>query len=89
MKKTAVFGARQDPIYKFLRTHSALEGGDMEWNFEKFLVDYRGKVIGHWKVKEEPNVIKPEIKRLLNEWKMKQIGLQKKAENMNIWPCSL
>ena len=65
MNKIEVKGEKQDPLYKWLTTHSALEGEDIKWNFEKFLVDYTGKVVGHWNVKEEPNVIKPEIKRLL------------------------
>ena len=31
-------GARQEPLFKWLRD-KALNGGDMDWNFEKFLIN--------------------------------------------------
>ena len=68
MKKISVFNKRQEPLYKFLRDNSRLEGGDMQWNFEKFLVDSQGHVVGHWWVTEDPNSVRPEIKRLLSQW---------------------
>ena len=48
MAKTSVTNKRQNPLYKWLRNNSDLEGGDMQWNFEKFLVDENGHVLGHW-----------------------------------------
>lgn len=48
MTKTSVTNKRIDPLYKWLRDNSELEGGDMQWNFEKFLVDENGHVLGHW-----------------------------------------
>ena len=38
MHKVSVFNKRQSPIWKWLRDNSELQGGDMSWNFEKFLI---------------------------------------------------
>jgi glutathione peroxidase len=40
--KISVKGVDQDPLYKFL-THA--NGGEIQWNFTKFLVDRNGNVI--------------------------------------------
>ena len=37
----------------------------MQWNFEKFLIDSNGNVVGHWWTSEDPDSVRPEIKRLL------------------------
>jgi len=49
-----------------LRDNSELQGGDMMWNFEKFLINSEGKVVGHWGGGDEPNVIRPAIERLIH-----------------------
>jgi len=49
-----------------LRDNSELEGGDMQWNFEKFLINSKGEVIGHWWANDEPDVIRKDIEGLLN-----------------------
>jgi glutathione peroxidase len=45
--KISVKGEEQHPLYNFL-THKSLNGAvdtDMQWNFQKFLVDKEGKVV--------------------------------------------
>lgn len=54
--KLDVKGAGADPLFKYL---SALEtepkgAGDISWNFEKFLIDGEGKVIGRYKSAVSP-----------------------------------
>lgn len=66
MTKTSVTNKRQDPLYKWLRDNSELNGGDMQWNFEKFLIDENGKVLGHWWATDEPDVIRKDIEALVN-----------------------
>jgi len=48
MTKTSVTNKRIDPLYRWLRDNSDLDGGDMQWNFEKFLINDKGEVLGHW-----------------------------------------
>ncbi len=49
--KAAVTGTNKQPLYHFL-TQSG--GGEVDWNFEKFLVDQRGVVVGRFKSKVGP-----------------------------------
>lgn len=65
MEKISVTNKRQSPIYKWLRENSDLKGGDMQWNFEKFLINSDGEVVGHWEAMDEPNLLKPEIEKLI------------------------
>lgn len=57
MSKVSVKGGDMTPLYQYL-TSSA--GGDVKWNFTKFLAGKDGKVIGRF----EPNV-KPDASELL------------------------
>jgi len=54
MGKIDVKGDQQAPLYKYLTTHPD-HGGDVRWNFEKFLVDKKGNVIGHYKSGVSPS----------------------------------
>jgi glutathione peroxidase len=45
--KTVVKGAGQHPLYAWL-TSAAAPAGDVKWNFEKFLVNGRGEVVGRF-----------------------------------------
>ena len=65
MSKIHVMSKRQEPLYKWLRDNSELKGGDMQWNFEKFLINEHGEILGHWEASDEPDVIRPEIEALL------------------------
>ena len=54
-------------MYKFLRAYPKLEGKDLQWNFEKFLVDFTGHIVGHWWSTDPVDTLKDEIKRLIND----------------------
>jgi glutathione peroxidase len=54
--KISVKGSDIHPLYQFLtskETNSEF-GGDITWNFNKFLVDRSGKVIARFETKEKP-----------------------------------
>lgn len=46
-KKTHVNGNERHPVYKYL-VAKASKSGDVQWNFEKFLVNRRGEVVGRF-----------------------------------------
>lgn len=45
--KIVVKGAGQNPLYQWL-TSAATPPGDVQWNFEKFLINGRGEVVGRF-----------------------------------------
>jgi glutathione peroxidase len=51
--KAPVKGAAKQPVYQFLTDQSDFKG-EITWNFEKFLVDRKGKVIARFEPKTEP-----------------------------------
>ncbi|MFH8570184.1 glutathione peroxidase [Streptomyces sp. NPDC017993] len=55
-EKTDVNGADRHPLYEQLTTHEDAEGasGEVQWNFEKFLVDHQGAVVGRFRPRTEP-----------------------------------
>lgn len=54
--KISVKGDDIHPLYKFLtdKTTNPSFGGDITWNFNKFLVDRNGKVIARFDTREKP-----------------------------------
>ena len=52
--KIVVRGPGQAPLYKYLTTHPKFSG-QVDWNFEKFLVGRNGEVIGRFKSEIEPS----------------------------------
>ncbi|MDG1890803.1 MAG: glutathione peroxidase [Verrucomicrobiota bacterium] len=66
MGKIDVKGSKQAPLYKYLTSHPD-HGGGVRWNFEKFLVDKQGNVIGHYRsgVKPTSNELKMAINKAL------------------------
>jgi glutathione peroxidase len=60
MEKISVKGADMDPIYKWLTSKE--ENGVMDsgvtWNFQKFMIDENGKLIGVVAPKESPEIDK-------------------------------
>ena len=56
MSKISVTGEDIDPIYRWLTSKS--ENGVMDapvtWNFQKFMIDENGNLVGMMKPKEEP-----------------------------------
>jgi glutathione peroxidase len=55
-EKTDVNGADRHPLYERLTAHQDAEGaaGEVQWNFEKFLVDHQGEVVGRFRPRTEP-----------------------------------
>jgi glutathione peroxidase len=53
MAKVSVKGEDIAPLYKHLTT-SAPATGAVSWNFEKFLVNKKGEIVGRYKSKVEP-----------------------------------
>jgi glutathione peroxidase len=51
--KIVVLGKDQAPLYHYLTTHPKFPG-QVEWNFEKFLIGRNGEVIGRFKSEIEP-----------------------------------
>jgi glutathione peroxidase len=44
-EKISVRGEDQHPLYAFLTSQPAPIGGEIRWNFQKFLVDREGRVV--------------------------------------------
>jgi glutathione peroxidase len=59
--KVATKGTGQAPLYKFLTSKDTNPnfGGDVEWNFAKFLVGRDGKVVGRFRAGTDP--LTPEV----------------------------
>ncbi len=55
--KISVKGTDQDPLYSFLTSKETNPdfAGDIKWNFSKFLVDRRGKVVARFEPKVTPD----------------------------------
>lgn len=51
--KNPVVGENKQPVYRFLTEHAEPKG-EVKWNFEKFLVDRHGKVVGRYSSKVNP-----------------------------------
>ncbi|WBF13718.1 hypothetical protein N7582_003078 [Saccharomyces uvarum] len=69
LKKTDVNGNNEDPVYKFLKSQKSgmlgLKG--IKWNFEKFLVDKKGKVHERYSSLTKPSSLSGAIEELLKE----------------------
>lgn len=53
--KIEVNGAKRHPLYEWLAGDMARFPGDINWNFEKFLVDREGKVVQRFEPTLEPD----------------------------------
>lgn len=58
--KISVKGGKIHPLYKFLTSKQTNPefGGNISWNFNKFLVDRTGKVVARFSSKDEPESVK-------------------------------
>jgi glutathione peroxidase len=67
--KLHVKGPDQHPLYGYLTGLPAPIGGKVKWNFQKYLVDRRGRVVERFKPKVDPRdpVIVEAIEALLAE----------------------
>ena len=65
--KVSVKGADQAPLYKFLtdRTTDPKFGGDIEWNFAKFLVGRDGQVVARFPAGHDP--LSPDVVAAVEE----------------------
>ncbi|MEJ5929039.1 glutathione peroxidase [Corynebacterium sp. H128] len=56
LTKADVNGDNTHPLYQILKQTSDAEGeaGDVQWNFEKFLISPSGEVIGRFRPRTEP-----------------------------------
>jgi len=67
--KIDVNGKDKSPLYSTLTDNEVTGKADIKWNFEKFLIDKDGNVVGRYSSKVEPNskelisVIETELKR--------------------------
>lgn len=56
LTKSTVKGKEKRPLYKYLTEQTPKEyKGEIDWNFEKILVNKEGKVIGRYKSKVKPD----------------------------------
>ena len=62
MERGDVNGPHTQPVYQFLK--SAVRGGDIEWNFSKFVVGRDGKVVGRFGQGVKP----PQLEAQLPAW---------------------
>ena len=64
-EKLDVNGASTHPLYKHLKQNSGLKGGDILWNYEKFLADANGQITNYYLPSTPPNSILGDIQKLL------------------------
>jgi glutathione peroxidase len=65
-EKIDVNGDNAHPLYKFLKTEkSGLLGSSIKWNFTKFLIDRRGKVVARYAPTTKPEALTKDIEALL------------------------
>lgn len=62
MAKVKVNGEQAENLFKFLKEEN---GGDIKWNFTKFLVDRNGQVAGRYEPAVEPAEMKKDIEKVL------------------------
>jgi glutathione peroxidase len=65
--KIEVNGPTSHPLYQFLKARQPgrSEGGEIGWNFTKFLVDRNGEVVERYASSVEPESLVEDIERLL------------------------
>lgn len=64
--KIEVNGEGAHPLYAWLRSErSGPEGGDIRWNFTKFLLNRDGEVVERYEPKQTPAEIEQDIRALL------------------------
>lgn len=52
--KISVKGEQKHPLYQFLTSRPAPIGGEIEWNFQKFLVDREGRIVERFAPRTSP-----------------------------------
>lgn len=69
LRKVKVNGEQADPVYKFLKSQKPGFFGmrRVNWNFEKFLINREGKVVGRFSTITRPSRLSRKIEELLDE----------------------
>jgi glutathione peroxidase len=66
--KIEVNGEGAHPLYQYLTAQKqGPEGGDIQWNFTKFLIDQEGNVIERFEPGVKPEELAPEIEKLMTD----------------------
>lgn len=65
MDKIDVNGGDADPAYEYLRKNSDLRGGNIPWNFAKFLVNKDGDVVAFYGPQRSPDSLTKDIDTLI------------------------
>lgn len=64
--KIDVRGKNQHPLYNYLTKHSGNSfAGAIKWNFTKFLIDQKGRIIQRYSPTETPEEIQPIVEKLV------------------------
>ena len=66
MAKADINGDNANPALAYLRNYSSLNGGNVPWNFGKFLVNSDGDVVAYYNPPRGPSSLVDDIKTLLN-----------------------
>lgn len=63
MSKISVKGKDQHPLYRWLtsKSENGVESSDVSWNFQKYMIDEEGQLVGHF----EP-AVKPDDEKLVS-----------------------
>lgn len=64
-EKANVNGSEAREVFTFLK--DKLGGGQISWNFNKFLVDAQGNPYSRWGAQDEPSVMISDIEKLLDQ----------------------
>ena len=56
MSKISVKGKKKHPLYRWLTTASenGVENSKVSWNFQKYMIDANGNLLGHFSPKQQP-----------------------------------
>ena len=56
MSKVSVKGDDQHPLYKWLtsKSENGVENSKVGWNFQKYMIDEEGQLVGHFSSKTKP-----------------------------------
>ena len=56
MSKVSVKGDNQHPLYKWLtsKSENGVENSKVGWNFQKYMIDEEGQLVGHFSSKTKP-----------------------------------
>lgn len=67
MKKSDVNGDDTNEVYQYLKNQKSgiLGLTRIKWNFEKFLIDRQGNVVGRWASTTKPESLEAEIEKVL------------------------